>query len=134
MVTLLEALQVALPLLMFAAWVVGAYEHVMFYRAWRREKIQTIGAYRMMYAAPFAMLDSNLSEQCIAHRRRVLWALVAFISLLALWVATSVSLLNSRPSTGDQQKPPTLGTQQPSVRTADLGRSRRASSTTRSTG
>jgi hypothetical protein len=79
-------------LLAIIAGAMGAYEQQMFYRAWRRDKIETLGIDRLFYASPFAMLASDLSEECITRRRRARWALVAFFGLMALWAMATLSL------------------------------------------
>jgi hypothetical protein len=91
-VTLLKTLEVIFVLFTIAAWVVGAYEQTMFYRAWRREKTE--------YFTLLAMLASDLSEDCRVHRRRAGWALVGFLGFLALGATTHFLLYGP-----DAQKP-----------------------------
>src|SRR5262245_34637388 len=61
----------------------------MFSRAWRREKGD--------YPSLFAMLASNLSEECRLRRRRLVWALAAFFGFLALVVIAHFGVYGSDP-------------------------------------
>ena len=48
--TLLKNLEVIFVLCALVAWAVGVYEGTMFYRALRREKIGSLGIYKVLYA------------------------------------------------------------------------------------
>jgi hypothetical protein len=66
------------------AWMVGAYEQTVFYRTWRQQKMGSASKLELARDAPYALFSKNLSEKCQLHRRRLLWALAAFIGFVAL--------------------------------------------------
>lgn len=93
--SLLEGLAIIFFLGAAATSAVGAYEQFMFYRAWRRQRIESLGdrfgrehrllrEHRLALDAQFALFSRNLSEECRVHRRRLLWAIGAFFGFLAL--------------------------------------------------
>ena len=77
-----------------AGGLVG-YEHLMFYRAWRLQRLQLLEGkfqrdnpilreHRLALDAPFSVFSGNLSAECRVHRRRLFLALSAFLGFFVL--------------------------------------------------
>lgn len=104
----MESLAILFYLCAVIAAAIGTYEYSMFYHAWRHQRLQVLGGrftrdhwlfreYRLALDARLAMFSGGLSEECRRHRRRVLWALVAFFACSVLGSIALYSVYGPHP-------------------------------------
>ena len=114
MVVDVETLAVLLYLCAVVAVVIGGCEYLMFYNAWRSQRVQLLAGrfgrdhwlfreYSLARDAQLAIFSVGLSKECRRHRWRVLWALVVFFAFLGLGAMAQFSVYGPDPG-GLQQR------------------------------
>jgi hypothetical protein len=95
MVGVLAALNWFFVLCSFVAFGAVGYEYFMCFRSWRLENRSADGFLSLGY--PLSFLAPARSPDSRKHRRRLLWAVVTFVGLLALQVGTLFLIYGPNP-------------------------------------